>query len=710
MPVESNLPVNRLTETRPACAPCAGGCCRARPAWRIPFPFIGGKPWKIFGLLLSFLALSLLAAHALEWEMMGKFVVDGAATMKSSVTLIVPETQPASLWASSSTVTPHLYVSTTGRVGIGTANPEAKLHVVGVSSFTGSIYIPENDLYISSGIAGQILKKNVGGWLEWGYVGVPTGTIAFFDQACPAGWYEVTAAQGRYLVGLPSGGTLGGTAGTLLSNQENRAVGVHNHGISDPTHTHNSSYLGAWNNAFAGSSYYGGDYAQHYTLTGYTGISINNTGSVAGTNAPYTQYRACKCTDASACSTPISSGGSTPLAINLAGGAAGALAYQSSPNNTTFLNIGANNTALTSNGSVPAWAGVPDAALPANVAFLAASQIFSGSNTFSGSLTVPPDKIFIDNGATGQLLKKNAGGYAEWGDASGVPGDHLGNHTATTVLNMNGQSMVNVASATFNNSMTAYSTVTIIAPVNTGGASLWVSTSAVTPHLYVSTNGIIGLGTAAPGYKLDVSGGDINVSGAFREAGTAGIALTCAAGEIIKGGAVSGGILTAGTCASGLAAGSQTCPSDSVQVGELCVDKYEGSIWSTPSGGTQYGTASDDYTASCDDNGQNCTGVYARSVSGVTPSRWMTWFQASAACRNAGKRLLTSAEWTEAARGTPDPGAGVAFPGCNVNTHSPTPSVTGGNTGCLSAAGAENMVGSLWERVADWGLTAITSN
>ncbi len=71
-----------------------------------------------------------------------------------------------------------------------------------------------------------------------------------------------------------------------------------------------------------------------------------------------------------------------------------------------------------------------------------------------------------------------------------------------------------------------------------------------------------------------------------------------------------------------------------VKVGPLCVDVYEASVWDTlAGGGTQYGAASDDYP--CSDNGKDCsdattaTNIFARSEAGVTPSRYITWFQAS---------------------------------------------------------------------------------
>ncbi len=73
---------------------------------------------------------------------------------------------------------------------------------------------------------------------------VPQGAVMTFNLAsCPSGWTEVIDAQGRAIVGLPSGGTLGGIVGTDLTNLEDR---THNHYVNPPnivsassgSHTH----------------------------------------------------------------------------------------------------------------------------------------------------------------------------------------------------------------------------------------------------------------------------------------------------------------------------------------------------------------------------------------------------------------------------------------------------------------------------------------
>ena len=168
------------------------------------------------------------------------------------------------------------------------------------------------------------------------------------------------------------------------------------------------------------------------------------------------------------------------------------------------------------------------------------------------------------------------------------------------------------------------------------------------------------------------------------------------------------------------------CPVDSVVSGTVCMDKFEASVWRVPNattinrslvsriqqgkatatllvarGATQLGIGSTDDYAPCADSGQNCANdIYATSLPGVRPSANITWFQAQAACQNAHKRLPSNAEWQAAVAGTPDPGSDNGTTDCRTGGSSTVP--TGSRGGCESADGAFDMVGNVWEWVADW--------
>lgn len=186
------------------------------------------------------------------------------------------------------------------------------------------------------------------------------------------------------------------------------------------------------------------------------------------------------------------------------------------------------------------------------------------------------------------------------------------------------------------------------------------------------------------------------------------------------------------TWASPVLAHHKVCPADSVRAGDLCVDRYEASVWRVPDpegankglvkkirkgaildaseltekGAMPLGAAVDDYGA-CGNDGEGCTDVFAVSVPGVLPSSDITWFQAQQACTMAGKRLPTSAEWQKAAEGTPDAGTDDGVTDCNVDS-ALVQVASGSRAACQSSFGAFDMVGNLWEWTGDW--IAATTN
>ena len=93
---------------------------------------------------------------------------------------------------------------------------------------------------------------------------------------------------------------------------------------------------------------------------------------------------------------------------------------------------------------------------------------------------------------------------------------------------------------------------------------------------------------------------------------------------------------------------------------KYCVDFFEASAWSTMScSGSQFGVTKDDYPLGFPNNvsSKGLTGVkqtssvFACSVKGVTPSAFLTFYQAKKACENSNKRLCTESEWVDMCRG-----------------------------------------------------------
>lgn len=158
-----------------------------------------------------------------------------------------------------------------------------------------------------------------------------------------------------------------------------------------------------------------------------------------------------------------------------------------------------------------------------------------------------------------------------------------------------------------------------------------------------------------------------------------------------------------GTGATGAAGPGSLCAGNSaddvmVKVGSACIDRFESSIWTARTGGTQITGA---IPAACDANGKGCKGqIFARSKPGVAPRASITWFQAQQALANSGKRLPSNADWQMAVAGTPDSN----LTDCNVNGGAPVS--TGSKAACRSDWGANDMVGNLHEWVADWDAQA----
>lgn len=128
------------------------------------------------------------------------------------------------------------------------------------------------------------------------------------------------------------------------------------------------------------------------------------------------------------------------------------------------------------------------------------------------------------------------------------------------------------------------------------------------------------------------------------------------------------------------------CPSGMVAMdlaaGTLCVDVYENSVGEAcpvlnPASPVDTKTNLD------------TSGCVAVSKPEAAPWTFVANHQAAALCAARGARLPTPEEWYEAALGTPDTGV------CNTSRGSGQTGVPG----CVSARGAYDMVGNVWEWV-----------
>jgi hypothetical protein len=198
---------------------------------------------------------------------------------------------------------------------------------------------------LSAVLAVGLYAVAIGSRVEAAYIPVPSGTIAYFNKtSCPVGWTEFTSARGAYILGRVASGTLNTLVGSALTDQENRATGIHGHtassstptsstptsstptssapSVNDPGHRHNGHVfttpvtnhsVPAGGFASADNSDVNG--ATDFVTLSLTGLTVNaptistptistptistptitvvNSTGTAGTNAPYLQLLVC---------------------------------------------------------------------------------------------------------------------------------------------------------------------------------------------------------------------------------------------------------------------------------------------------------------------------------------------------------------------------------------------------------------------------------
>lgn len=148
----------------------------------------------------------------------------------------------------------------------------------------------------------------------------------------------------------------------------------------------------------------------------------------------------------------------------------------------------------------------------------------------------------------------------------------------------------------------------------------------------------------------------------------------------------------------------QDCPEGMTAISDFCVDTYEANLRSSVAcQGPLLGVESEDLPTTFPPSGAVAPGneLYACSAKGVSPARFVTWFQAQQACSASGKRLCTNSEWQLAAIGT-ETAAESGLGGACDGSVGATPYVTGDKSDCTSQYGVFDMAGNLGEWTAEW--------
>ncbi len=176
---------------------------------------------------------------------------------------------------------------------------------------------------------------------------------------------------------------------------------------------------------------------------------------------------------------------------------------------------------------------------------------------------------------------------------------------------------------------------------------------------------------------------------------------------------------------------AKQCPPDSVLSKDLCMDRYEASLWEIPAARVDLVCKVIEGTATLADltspdvrqvgftgapfghapvpgwflaEGGYTTPLYAAAVPGVLPSTYVSAYQAWAACGFSAKRLPTSGEWIAAATGTRARATGDTSRDCNIRAgpiSAGAPVKTGSRSACVSSVGAFDMVGNVSEWTMD---------
>ena len=225
------------------------------------------------------------------------------------------------------------------------------------------------------------------------------------------------SGAGTGLTGTAAGLSIGGNASTATTASATTASATFNNGgsggVSGSTFNGGTALTVSYNTIGAPST-------TGTNATGTWGIGISGNAATV-TNGLYSTGSYSNPTWLTSISGSIVSGAvtSATTATNIAGGTAGALAYNSASGTTTFLGLGTTNYVLTAGASAPQYVAQSTLSVGSATSATTATNLAGGGAGYVPYQTGSGATAFVSAGTTGQVLTSNGTSAPTWGSVSG---------------------------------------------------------------------------------------------------------------------------------------------------------------------------------------------------------------------------------------------------------------------------------------------------